>query len=65
MSCLNFECDNGWEIREHPEEKKPYALACKQCRPRLRFIQLNERDDLQEKIRQRNNKLREGDNNAK
>lgn len=67
MSCQNDECDNGIEIRIEPDTQTPYALGCKQCKPHLRFIQLNTPNtdlELQDAIVRRNNRLKDGDKNA-
>lgn len=65
MSCIN--CDNGFEIRIEPETLKPYALACRSCKPYLRKIQLTKQDNelaLQDQIVRRANMLKDGDRNA-
>ena len=66
MNCT--ECDNGWETRIHPETQLPYALACKQCKPYLRKIQLEKHEDelqFQDKIVRRAHMLKEGNSNAR
>ena len=66
--CILENCESGWEIRIHPETQIPYALGCKQCKPHLRHIQLNTKNEdnleLQDAIIRRNNRIKGGDTNA-
>jgi hypothetical protein len=61
-------CENGFETRIEPETQMPYALACKQCKPYLRKIQLEKHEDsieFQDKIIRRANMLKEGNQNVR
>lgn len=66
MNCT--ECENGFETRIEPETQLPYALACRQCKPYLRKIQLEKHEDelaFQDKIVRRANMIKEGNSNAR
>lgn len=68
MACALESCDNGFEIRIHPETGIPYAFGCKQCKPNLRYLQINAKFDydlgFQDALQRRINKIKEGDRNA-
>lgn len=56
-------CENGFETRIEPETGMPYALACKQCKPYLRKIQLTKHEDgeaFQDEIARRARLLKDG-----
>lgn len=65
MSCP--QCENGFETRIEPETQTPYALACRQCKPYLRKIQLAKHESIeafQDQIQRRARLLKEGNNHV-
>lgn len=68
MACILETCENGWEIRHKPDTNEPIAFGCKQCKPHLRFMQINgeyeTHDDWLNALDKRKRRISEGDRNA-